>query len=78
MPRKKSEAELVSTDLAAMGLPALLRVPQIRELLGISRETLYRAIKRGDLLAMRAGGSRANFIIRRDDLARWISSFPAN
>ncbi|MBK9974254.1 MAG: helix-turn-helix domain-containing protein [Planctomycetes bacterium] len=73
MPVNDSQAALVATDLSAMGMQPLVRVPDLCKLLQLSRESLYRAIKIGELPAMRCGGPKSHFMIRRDDVAAWLS-----
>ncbi len=50
--------------------PAILRIAQSADYLGVSRAFLYLLIERGELLRIKLGGRAAG--IRRSDLDSWI------
>ncbi len=50
--------------------PAILRIAQSADYLGVSRAFLYLLIERGELLRIKLGGRAAG--IRRCDLDSWI------
>ncbi|MBK8205309.1 MAG: helix-turn-helix domain-containing protein [Planctomycetes bacterium] len=68
----------IERDLQELGVPALAGVKQLAKLLGISRDSLYQAIRSGKLRAFRNGSFTASLRIRRADAARWIAAHPAN
>ncbi len=76
--RTQSTVEQVEADLKEMGVQPLLQIPDICRSLGISRSVAYEAVRKGDLLAYRRGGVRGPFLIRRADLARWLTAYRAN
>lgn len=49
-------------------LVPLLTVPQAAEALGVSRQTVYRAMERGELDTLTIGRKR----VRVSDLYRWV------
>jgi excisionase family DNA binding protein len=51
--------------------PQLLSLDQVAASLGISRQGVYRAIHRGDLIAVKIGARR---LIRPTDLAAFVES----
>ncbi|MGO9592269.1 MAG: helix-turn-helix transcriptional regulator [Steroidobacteraceae bacterium] len=53
----------------------LLRLPQVIELTGLGRDTIYRYIREGRFPAQRRISDRAS-AWRADELAAWIESRP--
>lgn len=49
------------------------RVNDVVDSVGIGRSTIYRAIKRGELTARKAGGRT---LIMSDDLQAWLDALP--
>jgi prophage regulatory protein len=54
----------------------LLRLPQVIELTGLGRDTIYRYIREGRFPAQRRISDRAS-AWRTDEIAAWIESRPA-
>jgi excisionase family DNA binding protein len=50
-----------------------LTIPEVCEIAGISRTSLYAAIARGELAARKRG---RRTLVLQDDLKQWISSLP--
>lgn len=61
------------TDIATI-TPQILRQPQVLELTGFSRSTLYRRIKQGDFPEQfRLGGPGSAAVgWKTDDVTRWL------
>lgn len=53
------------------GVPQLLTVAEVADLLRVSNMTVYRLIKSGDLAALRVG---KNYRIRKQDLEAFLSA----
>ena len=54
--------------------PKLLRVPEVARRLDVCRDTVYWLIARGDIPAVRLGGSRSALRVPADELAAWLLS----
>ena len=63
-----------NTDMAAP-IPSILRVATVLAATGLSRTTLWRAVKRGDFPAPIRLSARA-VGWRRTDVERWLESRP--
>ena len=58
--------------------PAILRVPAVLELIGLSRTSLWRRVRAGDFPApVRLGGRGSRAVgWRRADVERWLAALP--
>lgn len=58
-----------------MSAPALHKLTKVSERTGLSRSSLYRAIRSGDLKTVKIGRAVR---VREQDLADFINAFPNN
>jgi len=72
--RRSGSLEDYTMNTAAS--PRLLRLPQVIELTGLGRDTIYRYIREGRFPAQRRISDRAS-AWRADEITAWIESRPA-
>ncbi len=60
--------------------PAILRLPQVKELTGLSKTTLWRRVRDGEFpAALRLGGPQSRAVgWRRSDVEQWLRDRPAS
>jgi excisionase family DNA binding protein len=57
----------------AIAWPPLLVTARALAYTGVSRSTLYRAVRRGELAIYGRAGGRGARVFRREDLDRWLA-----
>lgn len=57
--------------------PGWLSVAEVATLVGVSRRTVYRALRSGALIGHRAGGAGSRWHIRPDAVTSWLAPQPA-
>lgn len=57
----------------AIAWPPLLVAKRALAYTGVSRSTLYRAVRRGELAVYGRAGGRGARVFRREDLDRWLA-----
>ncbi len=70
----KSTKQAAATGVASIFTKALYNIDEAADLLGVSRPTLYREIKRGGLKLRKVGRKS---VFHRDDLISYVDALPA-
>jgi excisionase family DNA binding protein len=65
---------MAQSPLTPASLRTAFSVPEVCQQVGLCRDTVYRAIRRGDLVARKVG---KRTLILADDLEQFLNSLPA-
>ena len=64
----------IESDLKAEGVPARFTLSQAAKIAEVAYLTLWRAVRCGRLRAIRRGGPKGRWFVRRPDLAAYMAA----